>query len=202
MGDPALPASLRHVSITRFFHPQRRALYRMALRHGGLGVVPILGTILLLRVFASAHWLAWDFHNFYWIAANKVLHGSSPYLAPMGADLTSFATRSLSTNQGLGLFLYPAPAAVVLAPFALISRWFADWCFTFVCIASVLLALRTLGVRDWRIYGAVLLWPPVISGYQNANLSLPLVLGVAFAWKYRDRPIVTGAILGLSLIHI
>ena len=42
-------------------------------------------------------------------------------------------------------------------------------------------------VRDWRIYGVVLLWPAVIEAIQTANASLPLTLLVALMWRYRDR---------------
>ncbi len=77
-----------------------------------------------------------------------------------------------------------------MIPFGFLPHVVADWVFTFVCIAAVLGALWTLGVRDWRVYGVTMLWGPVISGYQNANLSLLIVLGTALAWRCRDRPAV------------
>ena len=46
-------------------------------------------------------------------------------------------------------------------------------------LASLVAALWLLNVRDWRIYGVVLLWPAVIEAIQTANASLPLTLLVA-----------------------
>ena len=55
-----------------------------------------------------------------------------------------------------------------------------------------------LDVRDWRVYGVTLLWPPVDSAYQTANVTLPLVLLVALAWRYRDRWRLAGPALGVA----
>lgn len=44
-----------------------------------------------------------------------------------------------------------------------------------------------------------MLWPPVISGWQTANVSLLLAFGIALAWRYRDRPIVSGALVGVMI---
>ncbi len=54
-----------------------------------------------------------------------------------------------------------------------------------------------LGVRDWRVYGVTLLWPPVMSGWQTANVSLLLAFGIAIAWRYRDRPVTSGVTIGI-----
>jgi hypothetical protein len=52
-------------------------------------------------------------------------------------------------------------------------------------------------VRDWRIYGVVLLWAPVVSAWQTANLTLLLGLGIAGAWRARDHPATVGGIVAL-----
>lgn len=59
--------------------------------------------------------------------------------------------------------------------------------------------LVALGVRDWRIYGITVLWPPVIDAYQTANVTLPLALLVAVTWRFRDRPGPAGRAFGFSL---
>ena len=54
----------------------------------------------------------------------------------------------------------------------------------------VLVALAipfVLGVRDWRCYGLLLLWPPVISAVQTGNVTLWFALAAALAWRFRDR---------------
>ena len=48
-----------------------------------------------------------------------------------------------------------------------------------------------LGVRDWRCYGLVLLWPPVISAIQTGERdALARALAAALAWRFRDRLLV------------
>ena len=77
--------------------------------------------------------------------------------------------------------MLPAVPLTALPPEA------ADWVATAFVLAALVGALWTLGVRDWRVYGVTLLWPPVIDAYQTANVTLPLALLVALIWRYRDR---------------
>ena len=53
-------------------------------------------------------------------------------------------------------------------------------------LAALLSALWLLGVRDLRCYAAFCLWPPTILAWQNANLSVLIVLACALAWRFRD----------------
>jgi hypothetical protein len=66
-------------------------------------------------------------------------------------------------------------------------------------VAAALATLPVLGVRDWRCFGIVLLWPPVISAIQTGNVSIFLALVAALVWRYRDRPALSGFSLGLAL---
>ena len=53
--------------------------------------------------------------------------------------------------------------------------------------------------RDWRCYGVILLWPPVISAIQTGKLTLWLALAAALAWRFRDRVGVPSASVGSTL---
>lgn len=165
----------------------RRAVRAAAASHGLFAVAPVVGTIYLLHVF-RAHWFAVDFRLAYWPAAHRVLHGLSPYINPHGLSIA----RDLP-------FPYPAVGAVVLAPFGLLSPDTGGAIFTALNIASLPLALRLLGVRDWRVYGIVFLWLPVISGWSTANVTLIMVLGIAAVWRWRDRPFVAGLLTALMI---
>lgn len=169
----------------RFFHARRRALYARAVTHGALGVTPVLGTIILLHAYAHAGSLALDFDHSMWVGGHRAVHGLTPYVAGDSPEL--------ATGEP---FVYPAPALLLALPFTLLSQGVAGAVWTGLCLLSVLLALGALGVRDWRVYGVVLLWPAVVSGWQSGNVTLPLMLGVACAWRWRDRPVVAGALVG------
>ena len=64
---------------------------------------------------------------------------------------------------------------------------------------AALATLFVLGVRDWRCYGIVLLWPPVISAIQTGNVTLWLALASAIAWRFRARVLPVSASIGLTL---
>jgi hypothetical protein len=152
----------------------RRAFYLMAVQHGCFAAAPLACTLYLL-VLARGHVMAFDFHYQYWAAGHAVLHGL-PLYAPTPQDLADHRA-----------FPYPAGAAVLFAPFALLGRGAGDVVMTLVSLVAPLLALRVLAVRDWRLYGLALLWPPVMAGWENANLTAVLVLGAAGLWRCRDQ---------------
>jgi Glycosyltransferase family 87 len=143
------------------------------------GVLPVALTVWATLGVARVH--AGDFHYAFWPAGQHVLHGVSPYVDP-GSPVIAHAIA----------FVYPALAALLLAPFALIARGPADTIFAWLNIAAVLLTLRVLDVRDWRLYGLVLLCPAVFSGWTLANVTLMLGLGIAAIWRCRERPLPTG----------
>lgn len=159
---------------------------RRALEHSLFAIVPVLWIIYLVVLWISRDVVAFDFHNYYWPAGDRVLHGLSPYVhgpwypseVPVG-------------------FVYPAPTAALFAGVSAIPRGAGDVIFTVVALAAPLQALRLLGVRDWRVYGTVMLWPAVGFGAQTANLSMLFTLAVAAIWHYRDRPRAVGLLFGL-----
>jgi glycosyl transferase family 87 len=62
-------------------------------------------------------------------------------------------------------------------------------------VVAAPLSLWVMRIRDWRVYGAVALWAPVVVGWQTANFTLVLVVGVALLWRFRDREWLAGAII-------
>jgi alpha-1,2-mannosyltransferase len=168
---------------------RRRELYAAAVRHGVFGAVPVLATIYLLALFYdSSHLFASDFHRSYWPAAFRILHGQSAYIDPKMLNITVDVP-----------FSYPAVGALLFAPFGLISNGLGGVIFTLLNIAALMLTLRILDVRDWRLYGVVLLWLPVISAWETANITLLIGLGIATAWRYRERPALVGLALAVLI---
>ena len=54
-------------------------------------------------------------------------------------------------------------------------------------------------MRDWRCYGLLVLWPPILSAIQTGNLTLFLALAAALAWRFRDRPLPSSTSVGITL---
>jgi alpha-1,2-mannosyltransferase len=167
----------------------QRVARRRAIEHSLFGVLPVLVTGWLLVYVLTTKFGAVDFRQDFWTVGWRTLHGASPY---------SWTRSQIASGVS---FPYPALAALVFAPFALLPTGLASAVFTVLCLVSVGGALRVLGVRDWRLYGVAALWPAVVSGWQTANVTLLLVLGLACAWRYRDRPVVIG-ILAAVLVSI
>ncbi len=152
-----------------------------------LGAVPVALTAWLAFSAIRFHWMAQDFSLAYYPAAFRLLHGGNPY-----------AVTHSEIVAGAG-FVYPALSAVVLAPFALVGSGLSDHLYTLLCFVLVPGTLWATGVRDWRVYGIVLLWFPVIIAWQGENISLPLAFLVALAWRYRERPLVAGLIVAAAI---
>ena len=104
---------------------------------GFLPAVLIVQTVLRLGTHTQ---FAGDFHYAFWPAGQRVLHGLSPYVAP-GAAAVRHAVA----------FVYPAVGALVLAPLALLPHALADNAFALLNLGAILLTLRVLAVRDWRL---------------------------------------------------
>jgi hypothetical protein len=151
--------------------------------------VPVVLTVGRLIDTARVHAFALDFHNYYWASGHDVLHGRSPFPPPTPDAV--FLIHSYPAGP------YGAPAVLLFAPFALLPVWLAEAIFTGILIAAVFFALRLVGVRDWRCYGAAFLWAPVASGIQTANLTLLLTLGVAVLWRFRYRVVASALLVGV-----
>jgi hypothetical protein len=161
----------------------KRAAERTALL-----VLPVLYTVVLARAFWRTGTLAFDFRLGVWPAGDRVLHGLTPY-GP-GAWFVP--------DPVVG-YTYPAPASLLFAATATIPLEVARWLALALAIASPLLALRWCGVRDWRVYGLILYWPPVIDAWQTSNPSIYLVAGTAAVWRLRSRQAAAGAVVAVLI---
>ena len=74
-----------------------------------------------------------------------------------------------------------------MIPFTLLPVEAAGLLVMALLVGAALAIPCVLGVRDWRCYGLLLLWPPVLSAVQTGSVTILLALGAALAWRYRDR---------------
>ncbi len=94
--------------------------------------------------------------------------------------------------------IWPPMAALVAMPFTILPPTAANVAIGLVGLACMAAALWLVGVRDWRIYGVVGLWPSVLGDIRIAHLTPLLCLLVAVVWRYRDRPLPAGLGLGVA----
>jgi hypothetical protein len=120
-------------------------------------------------------------------ASKAVLHGNSPYVLPSPTALAKFDT-----------FVYPPAAAFVFSPFALVPYSAAKVLMLVLSLASVFIALRLLGVQDWRCYGVAAVSMPVVNSIALGAFSSFLLLGAAATWRYRDRQVAAGVLGALT----
>jgi Glycosyltransferase family 87 len=154
-----------------------------------LGLVPVALALFFLFVIVPPDSLGLDFRASFWPAADAVLHGHTPYPR---LDAAALADRSA--------FRYPPLVAIVLAPVALLPVGPASAIALVATATALAAALWALGVRDWRCYGISLGSPAVLACLQTAALSAFLALAVALAWRFRDRGLVTPALLASAMV--
>lgn len=164
-------------------HEQRDPLAR-ALTHG-MAFWAIVAPLWVLVTAALGGKLALDFHFAYLPAAHEVLRGASPFHPSL-----------IGAREP---FVYPPLLAYLLAPFTLLPPIAAQALATALVAAAVPATLLVLGVRDWRCYAIAFLWWPTIIAIQSANVTLPLLVGTALVWRYRDRRETAAVAAGLVI---
>jgi hypothetical protein len=124
-----------------------------------------------------------DFWTF-WVASRTVLHGGDPY--PAVASLPHVA------DKWFAPFVYPPVAAFVLAPLAVLPFVVAKAVYFALNLVGFGVALRLLGVRDWRCYTLAVASPPVIEAAGIGTISIPLLVCVVAMWRYRAHAVRLG----------
>jgi alpha-1,2-mannosyltransferase len=122
-------------------------------------------------------------------AGAAVLHGHSPY-----------AAASTIHSVGTAGFVYPAPAAWVMVPFALVRFQVAAVIFVVIATLAVFGTLWLLDVRDIRCFGVALALMPVSTAITTGTVSTVLTCATALVWRYRDRVVVPALCLAGALM--
>ncbi len=156
------------------------------------GLIPLvwLGALVVHQSFLESTNLPdyFDFHTF-WSAGRAVLDGRSAYPP---------ANTSVLAHERS--FVYPAPAALVMVPFALLPFAVSATIFALLLIVSLPVALRIVGVRDWRCYGIAMVSGPLFLAVTLDAISPLLVIPLALVWRYRDRRLVAASALAAAVM--
>ncbi len=132
--------------------------------------------------------LAYDFREAYLPAAEAVLDGNSPYPAPDDPRLAAETA-----------YVYPPLVALLSIPFTVLSENAAAVIAALLACVGLFGTLFLVGVRDWRCYGAALLWAPALNALHTASTSVLLALGAAAAWRYRATVWPLAATVGIAV---
>jgi hypothetical protein len=151
-----------------------------------LAVLPV--ALVAIMLLGSKGSLAMDFHDSFRPAAEALLNRSSPYPPPVAESMVH-----------RDAFVYLPLGALLFTPFVLLPPMAADLVVTALMILLVLAALRILGIRDVRCYAIAIALPTTLSALQTANLTLPLLVALAAIWSLRDRAVLPGLVLALTL---
>jgi hypothetical protein len=122
-------------------------------------------------------------------AGRQVLHGYSPYAA-----VTTAVFRSGHA------FVYPYAVAWLFAPLSALPTHAAVLVYSALSVGAIVTGCHLLSDRRSRAAILVLVCSTTIVGLQMGTLNALLVLGLAAAWKNRDRPLVCGVILGILAV--
>lgn len=168
--------------------PWRLLTYR-PLRIGILVQAPLIFVSFYLWLIAArTHWQLQDFAAVR-SAAHSVLRGVSPY--PPADPAVVVQAKQL---------VYPPLVAYLFAPFALLPYHLSALLYLGLALVSIVLALRMLGVTDWRCYTVIGLWYPLASSLAFGTLGPLLLLLIALAWRHRDARLVPPLALAVAIV--
>lgn len=151
------------------------------------GVLPAVFFVAVVWDLAHSNSAAVDFAQFYH-GAQAILDGRNPY-APDGRPLPAWGSP----------YPYPPLPALAALPLTAFTLHTAKMIVMVALALAILPVLALLDVRDWRCYGVVLVWPPVISAIQTGNVTIWFALAVAITWRYRDRVLPAAVPLAVTL---
>jgi glycosyl transferase family 87 len=189
----------------RFRLGYRRPVSRATVRRSPSHVViaAVVGIVLIVvlakiaarfyydpALWALAGWWVPPDAGIFIMAGDKILAGESPYL-----DVSALGD---NVDASLG-YVYPPLLAIAISPLSLLPGSTAAMLWSVVLIACVVGALWLLGVRDWRCYLVALLWPFNRVALDWGRIDPLLVLLVAAAWRFRDRPWSAAASTGAAV---
>lgn len=151
-------------------------------------LVSLIGVPLaVLAASLSVGALAWDFHHELYPQAEAMLDNRNPY--PEG-DFEPL----VGNNH-----VWPPVAAALVAPLTVLPPQAADVLMALLGLGCMALSMWLVGARDWRLYGAVALWPSVFIEPGLSHLTPAVMVLAALAWRARTRVYAGGLWLGLAV---
>lgn len=164
-----------------------RVAFRRCLPYGFFAALPIVLLALAAVVFHRTGEVGTDFRFELYPEGKLILHGVNPFPSP-----------HWDPSSG-GNLVFPVPGALLFSPLTLLTPSLAADFQAVLLLGMLTGTVWALGVRDWRIYGLLGLWPTTFAAIQSGNLTVPLALLVALAWRYRERRYAPGIAIGAAI---
>jgi hypothetical protein len=159
-----------------------RAIYAIGL------IGAVAWVVLVLEAAAGSGTLGYDFRA-YDLAVDRLIAGQ-PLYDPNAQSMGDF-----------GLFFYPPPFALLVAPFALLPAETAVWAWTVFLIAATVAAVALMPISARARLAVLLLaalsWP-VLYSIKLGQVGPILLLLFVIGWRWMERPWVLGASAALG----
>ena len=171
---------------------ESRARIRLRLADAVLpvGSLLLLAAMLALILSAAGNTLGYDFEA-YAGAARRLINGERLYDA--GA----------SAAGGFGIYLYPPPFAVAIAPLLLLPDAVARWVWVLAMGCCLPLGANLMPVRrdvSWKIVCLGALSWPFLYSVKLGQVGPLLFVLFAVAWRWRDRATPLGISIALGAL--
>ena len=163
----------------------------------GLGLLPVLMFFLIVVGAALQGTLGMDFVGSLLHGGRAILDGDAPYHPERVERILLSLHRPVT--PAIEETAYPPIALLLISPLALVPQWLAITVVTVIWSVLPALALRSLGVSDWRCYGAAYLSLPVIHGVSLGNTAPVIFLCLALCWRWREHALRCGLALAIML---
>ncbi|NJD27537.1 MAG: DUF2029 domain-containing protein [Chloroflexi bacterium] len=153
-------------------------------------VLAIAWAAAIVLASAASNTLGFDFRAYY-LAAERLLAGQPLY------DPNAQATGSF------GLYFYPPPFALLLAPLTLLPEAVAVWGWTLAMAvaAALAVALMPVPVRvRWIVLLLAALSWPLVYAIKLGQVGPLVLLLFSLGWRWLDRPWPLGLSMGLGTI--
>ena len=169
----------------------------MVARDGLLFGLPLLPWVIIVGIYRNGSG-AFDLHVF-WVAAHSIAHGISPYDPTAVAHERALVLAHSKSTLSAAWAVYPPALYAALVPFGLLPWHVAAPVGIAAIAAAAFLALRVMGVRDWRCYAVAAGSVPFAMTVVEGSISTCLMLATALAWRGRAPIVSTAAALVAKL---
>jgi len=143
-------------------------------------LTPAVTVIAIITIVAAATGgIAGDFRGAFLPAAEAIVDGGSPY--------------------AVAGYVYPPQLAFLLTPLTSLPHDIAALVALVACAGLLIATLAVLGVRDPLCYLAMFAWTPTWNELDMVGVTPALALGLALAWRFRDRTLPPAIALALTV---